>query len=61
VLILKYALRGIARRMKESALLALVVFISGYVILAQAAQRRGVESRARRVLVEPAKLLRTAT
>jgi putative ABC transport system permease protein len=52
VLILKYAVRSILRRKKESALLALVVFISSYVILGQAAQRRGVEGRARKILVE---------
>ncbi|HEY0019098.1 MAG TPA: FtsX-like permease family protein [Longimicrobium sp.] len=51
-MLLKYALRGIGRRKKESALLVLVVLVSAYVILAQAAQRRGVEMRAKRVLVE---------
>ena len=51
-MLFKYALRGIGRRKKESALLALVVLVSAYVILGQAAQRRGVEMRARRVLVE---------
>lgn len=52
MLILTYALRNIWRRKRESLLIAFVVFVSAHVILTQAAQRRGVEERARKVLVE---------
>ncbi len=49
---LGYAVRHLGRRARESALLAGIILVAATVCLVQLAQRRGVEERARRLLVE---------